>query len=129
MVLQKSTRFLGSTTNEERVDFLRHFSDVQWWDWRVVAYGIQRRVKRRLTLPGSKLQLDTPASDAQMAFQGSGRVFAARATVRIESLDIGEMPSKIQSEERQDALRRLSTRPVRLQAVNPRFYAAHFICR
>ena len=37
---------IGSTTNEVRGDFLRHFSDVQWWHSGVVSDGIQRQGKR-----------------------------------------------------------------------------------
>ena len=58
-----------------------------------------------------------------------GWSFPARALVLVHPLDIGEMPTKIQSCERQDALQSFSTRPVRFQAINARFYAAHLICR
>ena len=46
-------RFFGSTTNEVCGDFLRHFSDVQWWDSGVVSDGIQRRRQNCCVVAGS----------------------------------------------------------------------------
>ena len=59
----------GSTTNEVRGDFRRHFSDVQWWHSGVVSDGIQRLGTRLQALLGSKRPGDTPTSDAPMAYQ------------------------------------------------------------
>jgi len=64
----------GSSTNEVRGDFLRHFSDVQLWHSGVVSDGIERQGKRMQALPVSNRPLDNPTSDAPMAYQALARV-------------------------------------------------------
>ena len=52
-VVDRQLLLCGSTTNEVRGDFLRHFSDVQWWDSGVVSDGIQRRRQNCCVVAGS----------------------------------------------------------------------------
>ena len=70
-----------------------------------------------------------PTSDAPMAYQALAGASRPSALVLVDPLDIGAMPAKIQSCDRQDARQSFSTRHVPFQAINARFYAAHFICR
>ena len=70
-----------------------------------------------------------PAPDAPTAYQALAGVSRPGPVVLVETLDIGAIPPKIQSCERHHALRSPSTRPGHFQAINARFYAAHFICR
>ncbi len=64
----------GSTTNQVRADFLRHFSDVQCWHSGVVSDGIQRQGHRLQALLGSQRPRNTPTSDPPMAYQSRAGV-------------------------------------------------------